>query len=436
MDPVIIGVIGIVLMLVLMALGVPLAFTFGIIAFIGTTHFMGFEAAMSNLFLISWSQTTSITLMAIPLFVVLGELVHISGIGTDLFNMFSKWFGRLKGGLAMASILTGSFFAACSGSSLASVLTIGKVSYEEMDKRGYLFKLNIGSIAAAGTLAILIPPSNVFVVYCSITDVSLGKLFLAGIIPGIIVTIILCVGIFLYATFVPAIAPGGPQSTWVEKFRSLPSGLFVIFLFLLMLGGIFLGWFSPTEAASVGIAFAAILTLLRKKFTWPNIKKLFLNTARVSCMLYLIVIMASYFGYFLALSTLPKELTNWVIGLQLNPLILVALMLSLYLPLGCLMEMFAMLVLTLPILAPIAHQLGFDLIWFGILATIMCEIAQITPPVGLSIYALKTVAPDATLEKLFSGVGVFVVLLLIGFLVIFFFPETALYLPRLMKGAG
>ena len=153
-------------------------------------------------------------------------------------------------------------------------------------------------------------------------------------------------------------------------------------------------------------------------------------------MLYLIVIMASYFGYFLALSTLPKELTNWVIGLQLNPLVLVVLMLSLYLPLGCLMEMFAMLVLTLPIMAPIAHQLGFDLIWFGILATIMCEIAQITPPVGLSIYALKSIAPHATLEKLFGGVGLFVMLLFIGFLVIFFFPETALYLPRLMKGAG
>ncbi len=436
MDPVIIGAIGIVLMVALMALGVPLAFTFGIIAFIGTNYFMGFDAAMSNLFLISWSQTTSITLMAIPLFVMLGELVHISGIGTDLFDMFSNWFGRLKGGLGMAAILTGAAFAACSGSSLASVLTIGKVSYEEMEKRGYLFKLNIGSIAAAGTLAILIPPSNVFVVYSSLTDVSLGKLFLAGIIPGIILTAILCIGIFIYAALRPNVAPGGSETTWAEKFRSLPSGLFVISLFLLMLGGIFLGWFSPTEAASVGIAFAAILTILRKKFTWPNMKMLFLNTARISCMLYLIVIMASYFGYFLALSTLPKALANWVIGLQLPPLVLVGLMVSIYLPLGCLMEMFAMLVLTLPIMVPIISQLGFDLIWFGILVTVMCEIAQITPPVGLSIYALKTIAPDASLEKLFSGVGLFVILLLIGFLVFFFFPETALYLPRLMKGAG
>jgi C4-dicarboxylate transporter, DctM subunit len=436
MDPVVIGVIGIVLMVALMVIGVPLAFTFGIIAFIGTTYFMGLNAAMSNLFLISWSQTISSTLMAIPLFVVLGELVHISGIGAGLFNMFSKWFGRLKGGLAMAAILTGAAFAACSGSSLASVLTVGKVSYEEMKKRGYLFKLNIGSIAAAGTLAILIPPSNVFVVYSSITDVSLGKLFLAGIIPGIILTVILCVGIFIYATLNPHVAPGGPETTWAEKFKSLPSGLFVIVLFLLMLGGIFVGWFSPNEAASVGIAFATILTIAKKKLTWPNVKMLLLNTSRVSCMLYLIVIMASYFGYFLALSTLPKELANWVISLQLPPIVLVGIMVSIYLPLGCLMEVFAMLVLTLPIMVPIIHQLGFDLVWFGILVTIMCEIGQITPPVGLGIYALKTVAPDASLEKLFSGVGLFVILLLIGFSVIFFFPETALYLPRMMKGPG
>ena len=436
MEPVTIGVIGIMFMLFLMAVGVPLAFTFGIVAFLGTVYLMDFDAAMSNLFLISWSQTSSLTLMAIPLFVVLGELVHVAGIGTDLFNMFSKWFGRLKGGLFMSTILTGAAFAACSGSSLASVLTIGKVSYEEMTKREYDFKLTVGSIAAAGTLAILIPPSNVFVVYSSLTDVSLGKLLLAGIIPGLIVTTILAVGILLYVSLKPQVAPAGPPTTWGERFRSLPGGLFVVSLFVLMLGGIFLGFFTPNEAASVGVIYALILTILRKRLTWPNVKTLFYNTVRVSCMLYLIVIMASYYGYFLALSTLPMVLANWVINLQLPPLVLLALMLSIYLPLGCLMEMFAMLVLTLPVLAPIVTKLGFDLIWFGILVTIMCEIGQITPPVGLGVYALKTIAPEASLERLFSGVGLFVMLLFIGFVVIFFFPEAALYLPRLMKGGG
>jgi C4-dicarboxylate transporter, DctM subunit len=428
------GVVGVGILIALMALRVPVAFCFGIAGFIGCSLFIGVPAALTSLALQAWSESTGYVLMALPLFILMGEFMGATGAGTAMYHMFHKWIGQLKGGLALSTIGTCAAFSAASGSSLACVVAVGEMAYPEMRRYGYDRKLAAGSVAAGGTLDILIPPSTVFVVYSALTDVSLGKMILAGIFPGILLAVAYMLTIAIKTRLNPALAPTSPKFTWSERFRSLPSGLPVVVIFSFVIGGILLGWFSGTEAAAIGAFTTFVLALMKRSLTWHKLLHILEETGRITCMVFLIIIMAYYFGYFLALTTLPMKLAEWLAAIQAPPAVIVALILALYIPLGCLMEVFAMLSLTIPIFFPTIVALKFDPIWFGIMVTMMSELAQITPPVGLACYAMAGIAKDTTLEEIFVGIVPFVVADFATMVIIFFTPQIAVFLPNLIRG--
>lgn len=429
-----VGAVGIVILIALMALRVPIAFCFGIAGFIGCSLLVGIKAAFTSLALNAWSESTGYILMALPLFILMGEFMGCTGIGTSMYHMFHKWIGQLRGGLALSTIATCAAFSAASGSSLACVVAVGEMAYPEMGRYGYDKKLAAGSVAAGGTLDILIPPSTVFVVYSALTDVSLGKMILAGIFPGIVLAAFFMLMIAIRVRLRPQLAPSSPKFSWSERIHSLPSGLPIFVIFSFIIGGILVGWFSGTEAAAIGAFTTFIFALGKRSLTRQNLLKTLEETGRITCMVFLIVIMAYYFGYFLALSTLPAKLAELLVEIQAPPMLIVGLILAIYIPLGCLMEVFAMLTLTIPIFFPTVLAFGFDPVWFGIMVTMMSELAQITPPVGLAVYAMKGIATDLKLEEIFAGILPFTISDLLAMLVIFFFPQIATFLPALMIG--
>lgn len=434
MSPLTIGFIGIGVLVALMVLRVPIAFCFGISGFIGCSLMIGVNAALTSLALNAWSESTGYVLISLPLFILMGEFMGTTGVGTAMYHMFHKWLGQLRGGLALSTIGTCAAFSAASGSSLACVVAVGEMAYPEMRKYGYKKGLAAASVAAGGTLDILIPPSTVFVVYSALTDVSLGKMVLAGIVPGLLLAAMYMGMIVLRTAIDPSTAPTSPRFSWAERFCSLPSGLPVLVIFTLVIGGILLGWFSGTEAAAVGAFCTFTYAILKRGLNKKNFLHILEETGRITCMVFLIIIMSYYFGYFLALTKLPMHLAELISGISASPMVTIAIILALYIPLGCLMEVFAMLSLTIPIFLPTIIALKFDLVWFGIMVTMMSELAQITPPVGLACFAMKGIARDATLEEIFMGILPFALTDFVAMLIIFFVPQIAVYLPNLIKG--
>ncbi len=432
--PEIAGLIGIIILLGLILMRVPIAFCFGIVGFLGTTYLLGFKAGGTVLFLNGWSQTIHYTLMCLPLFVLMGEFIKVSGIAGDLYDMFYSWVGQFPGGLSIATIGSCAGFAACCGSSLAGVVTMGSIAYPEMRRMNYDKKLALGSIASAGTLEILIPPSNIFVIYAVITDVSLGRLFIAGILPGLLLTAAMIAMVYVRCTLNPTLGPKAPPMPLRQRVGSLYKGIIPFGIFLLVIGGIWMGWFTPTEASAIGAFSTFLFVILRAKLSRESLVTSLIDTGRITCMIFLILIMAHSFGHFLAVSRLPMWLADFLRTVPLSPSSLMLLILGIYIPLGCFMEVIAMLVLTLPIFVPTVVALGYDLIWFGICVTLLSEMAQISPPVGLAVYVIKGIAPDGSLEEAFAGIFWFFVVMLFVLGVIFYFPQIALFLPNLMKG--
>jgi tripartite ATP-independent transporter DctM subunit len=392
------------------------------------------KAAFTALALNAWSESTGYVLMSLPLFILMGEFMGTTGVGTAMYHMFHKWLGQLRGGLALSTIGTCAAFSAASGSSLACVVAVGEMAYPEMRRHGYNKGLAAASVAAGGTLDILIPPSTVFVVYSALTDVSLGKMILAGIFPGLLLAAMYMGMIFIRTSLNPSLAPAAPKFSWSERFRSLPSGLPVLVIFSFVIGGILVGWFSGTEAAAIGAFSTFVFALMRGGLNRHNLLHILEDTGRITCMVFLIIIMAYYFGYFLALTKLPMLLAELLTGIQAPPMVTIAIILALYIPLGCMMEVFAMLSLTIPIFLPTILALQFDPIWFGILVTMMSELAQITPPVGLACYAMSGICKDATLEDIFIGIFPFALTDFVTMVLIFFIPQIAVFLPNLIKG--
>ncbi|MBI2832406.1 MAG: TRAP transporter large permease [Chloroflexi bacterium] len=433
MSPLGIGLIGLAVLFLLMAIGIPIGISFGIVGFVGTVVVVGLKPALTNLGLIPWSESITYTLMALPLFILMGEITYYSGISSDLFTTAYKWLGRIRGGLSMATIASCTGFAACSGSSLASVATMGLVAYPEMKKYGYDSKLATGSIAAGGTLAILIPPSATFIIYGVLADESIGKLFIAGMFPGLLLSLLFLSVIGIQTMINPRLGPPGPSFTWKERFQSLSGIWGMLALFLLVIGGIYLGIFTATEAAAIGAFGAFIIWFARKKFSMENLRKSMKDTGKTTCMIFLIIIGAMLFNYFLAVTGLTTSLSRWVVDLRVPPLSVVGIMLLLYIPMGMFMEALAMIVLTIPIFVPVVAALGFSPIWFGVLVVIMVEMAQITPPVGLAVYVMKGIAKDIPLTTIFKGIAPFAVADALCAAMVFAFPQIALFLPTLMR---
>jgi tripartite ATP-independent transporter DctM subunit len=433
MNELTIGIVGIAALLGLITAGVPIAFALGIVGLVGHIIVTDLNQTMVQLGLLSWEHGTNFLLIAVPLFIFMGQLVARSGIASDLYDCTYKWLGRLPGGLAVTATATSAGFGAVTGSSIASVATMGKMIMPELIKYRYDMRLSTGSIAAAGCLAILIPPSIPMVIYGVWTETSIGALFIAGIIPGILTALIFVAYIVVRCVLNHELGPKGPHFPWNEKFSSLAKLLPTIVIFAVVLGGIYGGVFTPTEASAIGAVGVAIVALIMGRLNWPILRQTLHETGIVSAMLFAIILGGVMFARFLVHTDVTSSLVEVIAGSSLNPYIVLFFIALMYLVLGCVLDTMGMLILTLPFVMPVVLHLGFDPVWFGVFITMMIELALITPPVGLNVYVLKRVVPQVPASEIFWGAAPFVLLISFSVLLLVVWPGMALWLPSLMR---
>ena len=432
MEPLTIGLAGFFCMVLLMVLRMPIGFSLAVVGFLGFSWLAGFPAGFSMLALAVYKTGASYALMVIPLFILMGQFANHSRMGYDLYQAVYRWIGFLPGGLAMASIGACAGFAAISGSSMATAATLGTVALPEMKRFKYDDALATGCVAAGGTLGILIPPSTVMIIYGILTEQPIGVLFIAGIIPGLILSGFFMITIFLMTWRNPALGPPGPRFTFKEKVASLKDTWGILSLFLLIIGGLYAGWFTPTEAAGVGAAGAFAITLIKRRLTRQSMADVLTETTLTTGMIFTILIGAGIFSYFLTVSQMTDQLSGWVAGLGLNRYAVMLLICLVYILLGCLMDGLAIMVLTLPIVFPLVMDLGFDPIWFGVVMTVLLEMGLITPPVGMNVFVISGIARNVPMYTIFRGIWPFFAAMLICLLLLVAFPQIALYLPETM----
>lgn len=432
MTPLTIAAIGIVVLVVLLVMGMNIGICMMAVGFFGYWFVRDIGAAISLFKTIPFIQATTYSFTVIPLFVLMGQLCFYSGMSADLYDCAHKWLGRLRGGLAMATVAACACFSAICGSTAATAATMGVVALPEMREHGYDDSLSCGSIAAGGTLGILIPPSTGFIIYGIVAGESIGALFAAGIIPGIILAICYIVSIHITVKRHPELAPGKLSFSMKEKLVSLKGGAAMIILFVIAIGGIFAGWFTANEAAAVGAAAALIYLIARGKFTWKVFADCLRETVKTSGMIFLILIGAYVFGAFLSITQLPMALSNFVSGLNVSRYVVLAVIILLYAIMGCLMDSLAMVMLTVPIFLPIMEGLGFNTVWYGVLMIMVMELGLITPPVGMNVYVVAGVAKDVPLQRIFKGVAPMVVGMFVAITILCVFPQLATWLPGLL----
>jgi C4-dicarboxylate transporter DctM subunit len=428
-----IGIIGILVLIVFLFTNMPVGFVMGLIGFLGFSYIKGFGPGSSILARDVFEVFSSYGLTVVPLFVFMGQLSFYSGISRRLYDAAYVLFGSRRGGLAMATVGACAGFSAISGSTNATAATMATVTLPEMKRYGYDMGLATGTVAAAGSLGILIPPSVIFIVYGILTEQSIGKLFAAGIFPGILLSGLFLIVIYIRVRLNPSLAPPGPKTSLKNKFRSFIGVFEALILFALVMGGIFLGIFTPTEAAATGAFFTLMLAIVRRQLSWDGFLKSIASTTRISCMVMVIVAGATVFGHFMAVTRVPFEISNWVADLPLPNFAIMLVIILIYLLGGCFMDAFAMIMLTIPIFFPVAETLGYDPIWFGVVIVLISEMGVITPPVGINVYVVYGVAEDVPLEVIFKGVLPMLLALLVCNLIILLFPQIALFLPGLMK---
>ena len=432
MSPEIIGILGIVLMFLLLAMGMYIGIAMALVGFLGLCFLVGWESGLSILGMTPLAEGSSYTLSVIPLFVLMGQFAFISGISTDIYKTVYAWMGRFRGGLAMATICACAGFAAVCGSSLATGATMGMVAIPEMDKYKYNQKLSTGCVAAGGTLGILIPPSIGFVIYGILTQESIGKLFMAGILPGILLALLFILTIYIQCKLDPAMGPRGGVTTWREKIRSLSGTWGILILIFVVMGGLYLGIVTPTEAAGVGAFGSFLIAVFKSKLSIRSLIQCLIETGKTTAMIFLIIIGANIFSSFLGLARIPMGLADFIAGLALPKLVILMAIILVYILMGCVMDCYAIMILTVPIIFPVVEALQFDPIWFGVLMVIVLEVGLITPPVGLNVFVLNAAAPNVPLTVIFRGILPFLMAALLAIVLITIFPEIATFLPSRM----
>ena len=413
----------------------PIAIAMTLVGFLGVSYMAGWTAGFSLAGSVPFS-TFSYALITLPLFILMGGMLEKGGIADDLFFCANKIMGGTRGSTAVATILASSGFAAVSGSSMATVATIGRAMAPELEGQKDAMKvvqLNLGAIAAGGCLGILIPPSGIMIIYGVMVEASIGKLFMAGMIPGIIEALLFIVTIYLICYSRPSQYPSSQKTSLEEKVRSLKKLWSVLALFLLIIGGIYLGIFSPTEAAGIGAIGAFVVVVIKRRVSREMLLSVFMESTSLGIMILLLIAGAHILGSFIAMTDLPSELANFIISIDLSPSLVITLIMAMYLVLGSVMDSMAMLLLTVPILSQIVAGLGFDIIWFGILIVVAMEMAQITPPIGINVFILKAIYNEYSMAIMFKGIFPFILaeIVLTGLLILY--PQIALFLPNLMN---
>ena len=430
--PATLGIIMLCTMFVLMMLRIPVSISMAVPSILGITLLKGWSALMVAVQQNVWTTSTLYGYSVIPMFVVMGEFLFVSGIATELFDCFRAWFGRIRGGQALATIAASAVFAAASGSSWATAATIGTITADEMLDSGYGKPLVGGSVAAGGTLGILIPPSTVLVLYGMLTNASVGKLLIAGLVPGIILALLYMLTIKAMVWADPRAAPAGVKHSWHEKLTTLRGIASVLILFIVVIGGMYIGFFSPTEAAGFGAISAMIIGLVRRKLDGKKIIEACLSTCKTLGFIFALTMAAYLLNFFLALTRVPTLLVNAIISLNFGKLGTFCLIIFLYFILGMFLDTMSIIIITVPLMVPIVTVFGWDLVWFGVVLTIMIECALITPPVGSCCFILHNVCPRLELSEIFRGSIRFVFAIICLIILLYSFPQLALYLPSHM----
>lgn len=432
MSPLAAGIVGVLGFFVLLVLKMPIAYAMALVGFLGFSYLSSPSAALRVVAKDIFSTFSSYSLSVIPMFVWMGFLAYYSGIGARLYNFAYKLVGHLPAGLALATQATCALFGAVCGSNTATAATIGAIALPEMKKYKYAPALSTASVAAGGALGVLIPPSVIFIVYGIATEQSIGKLFMAGIIPGILLMSLYMATTSLLTFYNPSIAPPGPKSNWKERLIALRGGLWeVMAVFILSLGGLFAGWFTPTEAGAVGAGGVLVLTVLERRLGWKGFNMSIADTTRTTAMIMFLVTGAVIFGRFIAISRIPFEIASWAGSLPLPPYAVMIIILAIYLVLGCFIDALALVLLTTPIFYPVAvTTLGYDPIWFGVVIVMVVAMGVITPPVGMNVYIIKGVAPDIPLETIFGGIWPFLIAQVVCLALLIAFPQIATFLPE------
>ena len=429
------ALIGLGLMMALALLRVPIAVSMGVIGFLGVAYLRdwNFAPAFAMVQTKVYETGRNYTLSVVPLFILMGNLVTRAGMSQELFRAAYVFIGHLRGGLAMATVVACAGFGAICGSSIATAATMAKVAYPAMKKLGYSDALSTGAIASGGTLGILIPPSTLMVIYGVMTETSIGKLFAAGVLPGILATFLLCMAVLWITWRDPNAGPRGERSTWAQRFTAVKGIWTVAGLFIVVMGGIYGGVFTATEGAGIGAFGALCFAVARRAITWRTLFDALAESGRTTAMLFTILIGALMFAEFVNYTSMPGDLKHLVTSLNLSPIMVVAAICVIYVLLGTAMEELSMILLTVPVFFPLVTHLGFDPIWFGVLIVVVVEIGLISPPVGMNLFVLNSLLPEVPTKTIFRGVLPFMLADVVRLAILIAFPVISLYLPSLMK---
>lgn len=445
------GILGLLTLFLLLALRMPVALSMLAVGFVGTViananKFIevgmasehawarGWKIAYSNLAGETFEAASNFNLLVIPMFVLMGNLAGVSGMSNDLFKAAYRWMGHLRGGLASATIAACAGFAALSGSSLASAVTMGRVALPEMKRYKYSDGLATGSVAAGGTLGFLIPPSGGMIIYAVLTEQSIGRLFMAGVFPGIILTLLFIGAILIVVTLSPEKGPRGDRSDFTERMQSLWHAMPILAVVLITIGGMYTGFFTPVEASSVGAFLTFVVAALRRSLTLASMRTVILQTMNATATVFLIIIGAFVFIPFMSLTELPAHVVTLLTSMPIGDLGVLLVIIVTYMFLGMFLEGIAMLVLTIPVVIPIAIALDWDLIWFGIIVVIVLEMGMVSPPVGINVFIVKSIAPEVPMGQIFRGIWPFWLSMALMVVLLVIFPQIALYLPQKLVG--
>ena len=427
------ALVGFAAFLALAFLRVPMAFAMGIVGFVGFAYKVNLNAAAAMIGQTTYETGLAYTLSVIPLFILMGNFVVRARMSEELYRAAYTFFGHLRGGLAMSTVIACAGFGAICGSSIATAATFTKVAYPSMRKFGYKDELAAGAIAGGGTLGILIPPSTIMVIYGIMTETNIGKVFVAGILPGLIATLLLCLAVVWITWRDPDAGPPGERSSAAQRIDAIKHVWPVVLLFVLVIGGIYAGVFTATEGAGIGAGGAFVFALARRALSWRVLVEVLIESARTTSMLFMILIGALIFANFINYTSMPADLKDFAAQFKSTPWLVVAAICVIYVVLGTAMEELSMILLTVPLFFPMVTGLGYDPVWFGIVVVIVVQIGLISPPVGMNIFVVKNLIRHLSISTVFRGVSPFTVALVAMLAIIVAFPQLATFLPSFMK---